>query len=585
MTTRPTLTGTFGMVSSTHWLASASAQAVLERGGNAVDAAVAGAFVLHVVEPHLNGAGGDLIALVSTPENPEPRIVMGQGPAPKGATIERFRKEALDLVPGAGALAAAIPGAVDAWLLLLRDEGTMDPAEVLSYAIDYAKNGHPVVRGVVDTIARVEQLFRDDWPESAEQWLPGGRVPDEGEIVRLPAYARTLERLLAAAPENASRAERIDAMRKAWSQGFVARAIDEFVKARLRRHSTGGVHRGVITRDDLAGWAARIETAVSAEFRGFRVFKQDAAGQGPALLMALRILNGLPDEAIDPRTERGIHTIVETMKLVLADRDAYFGDGDVDLTFALSDEYATARRALIAETSSLEWRPGEWPGRSPFRPPLTPPADGQVSTEPTVDRSGHTKGDTCHIDVVDRDGRMVSATPSGGWLQSSPHIPELGFCLGTRLQMTWLDADAPSALQPGKRPRTTLTPTIVTKNGRAVLACGSPGGDQQDQWQLPFLIRVLAFGMGLQEAIDAPNFHTAAMVDSFWPRTFDAGSLLVEERVGDGVIAALRERGHRVNVMPAWSLGRLCAVARDPETGVVFAGANPRGMQGYAVGR
>lgn len=585
MTTRPTLTGTFGMVSSTHWLASASAQAVLERGGNAVDAAVAGAFVLHVVEPHLNGAGGDLIALVSTPENPEPRIVMGQGPAPKGATIERFRKEALDLVPGAGALAAAIPGAVDAWLLLLRDEGTMDPAEVLSYAIDYAKNGHPVVRGVVDTIARVEQLFRDDWPESAEQWLPGGRVPDEGEIVRLPAYARTLERLLAAAPENASRAERIDAMRKAWSQGFVARAIDEFVKARPRRHSTGGVHRGVITRDDLAGWAARIETAVSAEFRGFRVFKQDAAGQGPALLMALRILNGLPDEAIDPRTERGIHTIVETMKLVLADRDAYFGDGDVDLTVALSDEYATARRALIAETSSLEWRPGEWPGRSPFRPPLTPPADGQVSTEPTVDRSGHTKGDTCHIDVVDRDGRMVSATPSGGWLQSSPHIPELGFCLGTRLQMTWLDADAPSALQPGKRPRTTLTPTIVTKNGRAVLACGSPGGDQQDQWQLPFLIRVLAFGMGLQEAIDAPNFHTAAMVDSFWPRTFDAGSLLVEERVGDGVIAALCERGHRVNVMPAWSLGRLCAVARDPETGVVFAGANPRGMQGYAVGR
>ncbi|WP_454859786.1 gamma-glutamyltransferase family protein [Promicromonospora soli] len=620
--TRPDLKGTFGMVGSTHWIATASAQAVLERGGNAFDAAVAGAFVLHVVEPHLNGPGGDMTGVFVTADAPSaPRVLVGQGPAPAGATIEHYRAEGLDLVPGSGALAAAVPGSVDAWLLLLRDHGTWDLGDVLAYAIGYARDGHPLLARVSSTISLVADLFRDHWPTSAARWLPDGEVPAPGTVVTDPEYADLLDAVVAAGSTAETREEAIDLARAAWRER-VGTAVEEFVRT-PHRHADGGDHAGVMTAADVAGFEASYEDATTVTFRGYTVAKTGAWGQGPALLATLKILEGFDDAALDPSTELGAHTILEAQKLALADRDVWYGDpaaDDVPLTYLLSEDYAARRRAVITDAASREVRPGEVPGHpTPPVPPLrteyatsapagslpgaptggaaagvgepTVPVSTSSTREPVVepvetpDHTGATRGDTCHIDVVDRWGNMVSATPSGGWLQSSPTVPGLGFCLGTRLQMTWLDEASPSALVPGRRPRTTLTPTLVLRDGEPVIALGSPGGDQQDQWQLLFLLRVLVGGYTPQQAIDAPALHTTSFPGSFWPRTWTPGGAVVEDRLGDDVIAALVRRGHVVTRAGDWALGRLSAVTRDPATGLLGAAANPRGAQGYAAGR
>jgi gamma-glutamyltranspeptidase/glutathione hydrolase len=593
VTTRPTLEGHFGMAASTHWLATAASQAVLERGGNAFDAAVAGGFLLHVVEPHLNGPGGDMTGISATAADPSnPLVMMGQGPAPAAATIEHFRAEGLDMIPGSGALAAAVPGAVDSWLNLLEHHGTWELADVLDFAIDYADNGHPILARAAGTIAKVSELFTEHWPTSVAQWMPEGRVPEAGELVFNHTYAEVLRKLIAAGEGADGREERIRAARQEWKSGFVAEAIAEFIST-AHRHSTGGDHAGVMTLADISGFDAGFEEPVTIDFRGFQIAKIGAWGQGPVLLQTLKILEGFDDERLDPSSEIGAHTILEALKLAMADRDTYYGDADVDLDWLLSDTYAAARRELITEVASPEFRPGA--GRDgaapPFATPLIPEgADREALIkagigEPTVQKNGVNNGDTCHLDVVDRWGNMISATPSGGWLQSSPTVPELGFSLGTRLQMMWLDEAAPSALRPGKRPRTTLTPTLISKAGQPIIALGSPGGDQQEQWQLLLILRMLVGGYRAQEAIDAPALHTTSLAGSFWPRTWVPGGAVVEDRLGDDVINGLVSRGHDVTRAGDWELGRLSCVTRDPATGRLSAGANPRGAQGYAAGR
>jgi gamma-glutamyltranspeptidase/glutathione hydrolase len=586
-TTRPTLQGTFGMTASTHWIATAVGQSVLERGGNAFDAAVAAGFVLHVVEPHLNGPGGDMTAVFATAEDPTPVVLAGQGPAPAAATIAHYRGEGLDLVPGAGGLAAAVPGSVDAWMLLLRDHGTWEPSEVLAPAIGYARDGHPVLGRVGRTIAAVADLFRDHWPTSAALWMPADRVPEPGEVITNPAYARTLERLLAAGTSATTREGRIEAFRTEWREGFVAREAVEFLRA-PHRHSSGTDHAAVLEVADFAAFSAGFEEPTTIEFRGTTIAKTGPFGQGPVLLQALRILDGFGAADLDPSTERGAHTILEALKLALADRDAYYGSRADPAVVArlLSPGYAATRRALISERASHEFRPGVVQGVEPFLPPLVTGAGTAAGAgEPTIESGGTTKGDTCHLDVVDRWGNIISATPSGGWLQSSPTIPELGFCLGSRLQMTWLEEGSPSALTPGERPRTTLTPTLLLRGGVPVSALGTPGGDQQDQWQLLYLLRTLVGGYSPQQAIDAPALHTTSMPGSFWPRTWTPGGVVVEDRIGVEVVEGLRARGHVVTVAGSWTLGRLSAVERNPVTGVLQAAANSRGAQGYAAGR
>ncbi|MFI2758455.1 gamma-glutamyltransferase family protein [Streptomyces echinatus] len=618
-TTRPTLQGTFGMVSSTHWLASQSAMAVLEEGGNAFDAAVAGAFVLHVVEPHLNGPAGEVPILLA-PAGGAVRVLCGQGVAPAGATPAHYRGLGLDLVPGTGPLAAAVPGAFDAWLLLLRDHGTKSLDDVLKYAVGYAEHGHAPVDNVGATVESVRRLFETEWTSSAEVYLPGGRAPRPGTLLRNPALAATWKRLLAETAHAGDREARIDAAREVWRSGFIAEALLRQSR-RPTLDTSGERHTGTLTEADLAGWSADYETPVTYDWNGWTVCKAGPWSQGPAFLQQLALL---PPELPAYGSAEYVHLLIEGCKLAMADREAWYGDAaEVPLADLLSDGYNAERRALIGAKASYDLRPGSPGGRVPrltaqahacvpagavpgFDPmgagePTVAPLPGdpaladvtgeaQVTGESQVAADGTTRGDTCHLDVVDRWGNMVAATPSGGWLQSNPVVPELGFPLGTRLQMTWLEEGLPSTLTPGRRPRTTLTPSLALRGGVPVMAFGTPGGDQQDQWQLHFFLAAVLRapvrgGLDLQGAIDAPNWHNDSFPSSFHPRGRRPGSVTMESRTAPEVIEELRRRGHDVTVGPAWSEGRLCAVARDPETGVLSAAANPRGMQGYAVGR
>ncbi|RCV52211.1 gamma-glutamyltransferase family protein [Marinitenerispora sediminis] len=588
-TTRPELRGNVGMVASTHWLASAAGMAVLERGGNAFDAAVATGFTLQVVEPHLNGPGGE-VPIIFQAAGGSPTVLCGQGPAPAAATPEAFT--GVDRIPGSGVLPACVPGAFDAWLLLLRDHGTMPLREVLAAAIHYARRGYPLVPQITAKIDSVREVFATLWPSSAALYLRGGAAPSADSLQTNPALADTYQRIVDEAERAArTREGQIDAARRFWREGFVAEAIVDFLAAEIP-DGTGAAHRALLTGDDLAGWRARYEEPVSIDYAGHTVHKTGPWGQGPVFLQQLRLAEALGTRGADVLSAEFTHLVAEAAKLAFADREAWYGDPDftdVPLAALLSAEYAAQRAALVDGHASLDLRPGSPDGRDPYLPELRPVGstelDARTGGEPTVDRAGEQRGDTCHLDIVDAHGNMVSATPSGGWLASSPVIPALGFPLGTRGQMFWLDPASPSVVAPGKRPRTTLTPTLVTRGDEAVIALGTPGGDQQDQWSLTYFLRLVHGGMNLQEAVDAPMFHTNAFPSSFHPRETALGELVVEDRIGAEAVAELRRRGHRVVVSEAWSLGRLSAVARDPESGVLRAAANPRGMQGYAVGR
>ena len=589
-TTRPELTGDLGMVASTHWLASGAGMSVLERGGNAADAAVAAAFVLHVVEPHLNGPGGEVPILLWDPADEQVRVLAGQGVMPADATIDRYTSLGLELVPGTGLLPAAVPGAVGAWLLLLERWGTWELADVLAPAIAYAENGWPVSPGVTDALAAVEDLFRRDWPTSAATWLGSAGVPRPGSRARNPVLAATWRRLLRESAGGASREGRIAAARDAFYSGFVAAAIDEHVRTPVL-DASGERHAGVLTAQDLYRWQCPVEDPVGLDYHGYTVFKTGPWGQGPVFLQQLALLDGYDLQAAGFLTADYVHTVVECAKLAFADREAWYGDPhavDVPLDHLLSETYSKERRALITPDASYELRPGSPGGRQPRMAAALGAARRTVAAgagEPTVDTSGRTRGDTCHVDVIDRDGLMISATPSGGWLQSSPVVEELGFCLGTRGQMTWLEPGLPTSLRPGLRPRTTLTPSLALREGRPYLAFGTPGGDQQDQWSLLFFLAHVHFGLNLQAAIDAPAFHSEHMPSSFWPRESHPGSLVVEGRLAADVVSKLRRQGHDVSVSDDWSLGRVSAAGPDPDTGFLRAAANARGGLGYAVGR
>jgi gamma-glutamyltranspeptidase / glutathione hydrolase len=607
-TTRPELAGTFGMVASTHWLASAAGMAVLEKGGNAFDAAVAAGFTLQVVEPHLNGPGGEVPVIGHDVRRGETFVVCGQGTAPAAATVEAYTDLGLDLVPGSGLLAATVPGAFGGWLLLLREYGTLKLREVLSYAIGYAESGYPLVANVSLAIAGVADLFREHWHSSAEVYLPDGGIPAPGTRFVNQALAATFQRVLAEAEAASSdRDEQIEAARRAWYDGFVAEEIAKFATTAVM-DVTGERHRGLLTGHDLATWHARLEAPSVYDYQGLTVCKTGPWGQGPVFLQQLALLSGYDLSTLEPGSAEYVHLVTEAGKLAFADREAWYGDpafADVPLEDLLSPAYNDKRRQLIGETASLELRPGHPAGREPGLPGFAThpfggldfasvsgrrpesgtfgidPATGEPLARPADAQAG--RGDTCHLDVADRWGNVVTATPSGGWLQSSPVIPSLGFCLGSRAQMFTLDPGLPATIAPGKRPRTTLTPTLVLNGDEPCLAFGTPGGDQQDQWTLGFFLNHVHFGMNLQQAIDFPAFHSAHFPSSFYPRDAHPGRLDVESRIGDEAVAELRRRGHDVQVQPPWSLGRISAVARRGD--MLYAAANPRGMQGYAAGR
>ncbi|AUH32142.1 gamma-glutamyltransferase family protein [Paracoccus tegillarcae] len=592
-TTRPDIRGTFGTVTSTHWLASAAGMAMLERGGNAFDAAVAAGLVLQVVEPHLNGPAGDLPAIVHLAGTGETRVLCAQGTAPAGATMDHYHALFGDgLIPGSGLLATVVPGAFDGWMLMLRDHGSMELAQVIEPAITYARDGHPILPRVAATIAGIADFFRDEWPSSAATWLPGDAPPEGWELFRNPDLANAYQRLADEAQGN-TRTQRIDAARKAWSCGFIADAICDYLADASVMDVSGQPHSAVLAREDMADWQARWEDPISIDYHGWTVIKTAPWSQGPVMLQALRLLEDIDLAAMDPFGADFIHTVTEAMKLAYADREAFYGDPDhfdIPLDMLLSRDYAAERRKLIGDTASDEQRPGRLPGLEHLADAAIARAGrdfnaarGASAGEPTMAHLTERRGDTVHLDVIDQWGNMVSATPSGGWLQSNPVVPGLGFPLNSRAQMFWLEDGLPSSLRPGTRPRTTLTPSLAEKDGTRI-AFGTPGGDQQDQWQLIWFLRYVHHGLGMQQGMDAPLFHSMHFQSSFYPRQAKPAEIMVEPGFGAEVIDDLRARGHKVTVSDPWSIGRLTAARREPN-GMLTAAATPRLMQAYAVGR
>src|SRR5258708_3103181 len=590
-TTRPELLGTFGMVASTHWLASATGMAILEKGGNAFDAAAATAFALQIVEPHLNGPGGEVPAIVHDAKSGKTKVLCGQGVAPAKATEAYYCSLGLGLVPGTGFLAATVPGSFDAWMLLLRDHGTLAPRAVLEPAIALAGGGYPVVPAIPQAIESVAELHRVHWPSSAAVYQPGGKIPEAGTLFRNPDVAATYAGIVKEAEAAGGARERqIEAARTAWSRGFVAEAIDRFCRTPLM-DTSGERHAGVITADDMARWQASWEEPLSYRYGRYTVLKCGPWSQGPVLLQQLALLKSLGLDRSDPMTPEFVHTVVECAKLAFADREAYYGDPNfttVPMETLLSDAYNDGRRQRLGKEASMELAAGQVPGYSPRVDWAKPSSDKRDydrsgAGEPTMARTGTHGNDTCHLDVIDRHGNMISATPSGGWLQSSPVVPGLGFSLSTRGQLFSLDERGPNGIKPGKRPRTTLTPSMALRDGEPYVAFGTPGGDQQDQWSLLFFLHVAHHGMNLQESIECPAFHTEHFPSSFYPRESKPGRVVVEGRFHPGTVDELKRRGHAVEAGPDWSEGRLSAVGKDGP--LMKAGANPRGMQGYAIGR
>lgn len=594
-----------GSVSSTHALATEAGASILAAGGNAFDAAVATGFALQVVEPHLNGPGGDLPAILW--KGGQAQVLCAQGPTPKGATIAHYRSEGLDLIPGDGLLASVIPGAFDGWMVMLRDHGTMELAEVMAPAIRLASEGHLVLDRVVDTITALAEFFTAHWPGSAAQWLPNGKPPEKGGLLFNHDLASTWRRIIDLA-QGETREARIDAARDAFYRGFVAERIADFCQSFAAMDESGRKHHGVLTAEDLAGYSATYEPALTYDYAGWTIAKTGPWGQGPMLLQSLALLEGHDIAALDPMGETFVHLVIEAQKLALADREIYYADPKttpVPTEHLLAPAYSAKRRELMSDHASLDLRPGliagyetqltqtmelldrmSLPEGAVYEPTMAHLVEDKSAspTDPAIDPDNPTvaRGDTVHLDVIDQWGNMVSATPSGGWLQSSPVIPGLGFCLNSRAQMFWLDPSVATALAPGKRPRTTLSPSLAWHQDGRRLSFGTPGGDQQDQWQLVFLLRFIHHGLGLKAALDAPSFHTTHMPASFYPRTREPGGLVIEADFPEPTRAGLIARGHKLRDVPAGSLGRVTAALRHPD-GRIEAAVTKRAFYGSAI--
>ena len=585
--TRATIMARRGVVTSGHYLASQAGLEVLTRGGNAVDAGVAAAFALTLVKPQECGIGGECPILIRQPRR-DPYVISGQGRAPRSLSILRIRELALDDIPGKGLIAAAVPAMVGALITALRESGRLGLEQTLGPVVELARDGFAMYPSLRKQLVNFESRL-GGWPSSAEVFLDGG-VPEVGQIVRFSAWADAMTKLLDAEVRHRSdgREAGLQAALDVFYRGEIAERIERFVgPARSRKGS--GANKGAsdphwgadgpddlpafLEREDLAAHKSTIETPVSYRYKGLEVFKTPPWGQGPVFLQQLALLQGHDLARLGHNSPEYIHLVVEAAKLAFADREAFYGDPDfVDIPIGrlLSDEYNRERRALIdLERASAELRPG--PGA---------PAGIRPSRDGTKE-----SGDTTHVDVIDAEGSMFTATPSGGWLQSNPVVPGLGFPLGTRLQQFNLVVGHPNALAPGKRPRTTLSPTLVLRDGEPHMVFGTEGGDNQDQWTLQFFLNVVEFGLDLQEAIDAPLFNTAHMPDSFHPHDHHPASLLVEGRIPQETRDALAAMGHDMYVLGDWDSGQVTAARITPETGLLEAAASPRTGAPYAVGR
>lgn len=569
---------TRGVVVAGHYLAASAGLRVLQQGGNAVDAAAATSFCLNVLEPHQNGLGGEAPTLVYSARERKAYAVSGMGWSPVVLTLDWCRENGIDLIPDNGYLPACVPATVDTWAVALARFGTISLSQALAPAIELAEQGWPIQPDLIDTITTAEKRIRDQYPSTAQVYLPGGRVPRPGEVFRNPDLAKTL-RTICRAEESAKHRGRVaalEAARDAFYKGEIAERVAEFVRDNPVEDASGAQHAGLLSYDDFAEWRAAVEEPVTLHYRGLDVHKCSSWTQGPVFLQELALLKGFDLASMD-EAER-VHTITECAKLAFADREAYYGDpllDDVPFDVLLSEDYNAKRRELIGPEASTELRPGD--------------VGHGVPDYVNLDvRSGNRRAlgfdhDTTHLDVIDREGNMVSSTPSGGWIHTSPLIPGLGFCLGTRGQMFYLDPRRPNALAPHKRPRATLTPTLVTSDGEPYLAFGTPGGDSQDQWTLQFLVNYVDLAMELQPSLDAPHTDTPHAPSSFYPRAAKPGGLTLDDRFPESVVKELESRGHKIT-RSAYAGLKMMAIRIDRERGTITGGVCSNPTTAQAVG-
>ena len=573
-TTRPVIMGTNGMVTSSHYLATEIGNHALKLGGNVVDAAVSMWFALTLTKPDLVGIAGEVPILLYLSDEETVLAINGSGPAPNAATVEWFRDNDYPLIPEDGFTPAVVPGAFDAWLMTLDLYGTFSLTECLRPSIDIASEGYPIQPTMVRSITASQERFMKEWPTTASIYLPEGGAPHIGQVVKNPDWARTFREMieLERVERRSGRSAALNACRDYFYRGPIAEKIIGFMDDFRCRDVYGNEKTGLMTLEDFDKYQARIEKPIKSTYRELDVYKCGPWTQGPLQLELYNLLEGFDLNAMGHNTVDYIHTWTECAKLAFADREHYYGDpdfADVPLDMLLSKEYADERRELVDpnETSML-LRPGK--------------AD-PIELEPTTIKGGF-EGDTVHCEAVDPMGNMISATPSGGWIRTSPLVPGLGFCMGTRGQQFNLQEGHPNCLQPGKKPRITLTPSLVMKEGEPYMVYGTPGGDGQDQWTSQFFLNYVDFNMDIQLALEKPTVHTNHFTGSFWPKMVRPGELRVEPTIPETVLSGLREKGHIVVVDQPWSHGRCLAIRYDPNSGVKYGGASPRTGDGYTIG-
>ncbi len=571
-TTRPALRGTRHAVVSMKPEATLAAERILRSGGNAFDAAVAGQAVLGIVDNAMNGIGGDAVLLIYDSKKREVLSINAEGTAPKLATIEWFKKNQGGKIPvNDGLLSASIPGVVDAWYTLLERWGTMTFAEVLQPAIEMAENGFPLPESFISRMAEGKKLGK--YPTSRKLYRLDGPPFKAGDIFKNPDLARTLRRLVDAEKQNAGkgRREALRAARDRFYRGDIARELARFFE------DNGGLYR----YEDFAGYSAKIETPVSINYRGYQVYKNPSATQGPAELFALNLLEGYDLKAMGHNSADYIHTSLEAMKLALADRDKYLADMDfVSIPYEglLSKEYARERRNLIdAQKASLEFRPGNAERFMKEGKPVERPVDIDYKAD-----ADHV-GDTSYIAVMDKDRNMVSFTPSlHSAFGTGVVMGDLGFILNCRGDYYSLVPGHANQLEPGKRPRSTLQGTLVMKDGQPFMITGSPGGDDQCMRTMQTLLNVIDFGMNIQQAIEGARWTTRSFPASPFPHTMYPGEMTVEERIPQAIRDVLLKRGHKLLVSGPWTQGANGGIVYDARTGVICAGADPR-VDAYAL--
>ena len=594
-TTRPVIMGTHGVVTSGHYLATAAGFRIMTQGGNAVDAAAAMCFCLNLLEPQSNGLGGEVPTLVYSAKDGKAFAISGMGWSPKGFTIDWCREHGLDLIPGDGYLPACVPAVVGTWANAVARFGTMDFSQVLQPAIELAENGFPVYERLHDSLAANVSKFTEMYPTTGEVYCPNGHAPEVGEVLRNPDFASTLKSICRAEKEGRrkGRIAGIEAARDAFYKGETAQRIVDFISSNPVEDASGEAHTGLLSYEDMAEWRSTIEEPVAFNYQGLDVHKCPPWTQGPVFLQHLALLDGFNLKDMGHNSADYLHAWIESAKLAFADREAYYGDplfDRVPLDVLLSKEYAAARRSLIGARASLDLRAGDVGSGVPAHATLDVAEDNRralgVESRKVRDLGmGHAHtGDTTHLDAVDREGNMVAATPSGGWIGTSPIIKGLGFPLGTRGQMFYLNPERPNALAPRKRPRATLTPSLVTKDSKPFMVFGTPGGDGQDQWTLQFFLNYVDFGMSIQEALDAPTVHSLHFPSSFYPRSAYPGCVVVESRIPREVIAELERRGHEVELAGAWANGKAMGIRYHGAQGVISGGVSPKGNIGYAIG-